>query len=75
MSAETAPEPSIKFTDLGLPDPLLRALADVGYESPSPIQAATKGSRPVKRPWTTMPLVKTIIGTAQSHKPVIFSVK
>ena len=41
MSAETAPEPSIKFTDLGLPDPLLRALADVGYESPSPIQAAT----------------------------------
>jgi ATP-dependent RNA helicase DeaD len=41
MSAETAPESSIKFTDLGLPEPLLRALADVGYESPSPIQAAT----------------------------------
>ncbi|HEV8693143.1 MAG TPA: DEAD/DEAH box helicase, partial [Lysobacter sp.] len=32
---------SIKFTDLALPEPLLRALADVGYESPSPIQAAT----------------------------------
>jgi ATP-dependent RNA helicase DeaD len=30
-----------RFTDLGLPEPLLRALADVGYESPSPIQAAT----------------------------------
>src|SRR3546814_2891091 len=41
MSAETAPTPPIKFTDLGLPEPLLRALADVGYESPSPIQAAT----------------------------------
>ncbi|MDQ3269756.1 MAG: DEAD/DEAH box helicase, partial [Pseudomonadota bacterium] len=31
----------MKFTDLALPDPLLRALNDVGYESPSPIQAAT----------------------------------
>ncbi|WP_140908631.1 DEAD/DEAH box helicase [Cognatiluteimonas lumbrici] len=33
--------PAGRFTDLGLPEPLLRALADVGYESPSPIQAAT----------------------------------
>jgi ATP-dependent RNA helicase DeaD len=41
MSADATPSPSIKFTDLGLPEPLLRALADVGYESPSPIQAAT----------------------------------
>ncbi|QSX76130.1 DEAD/DEAH box helicase [Lysobacter arenosi] len=50
MSAETpntpstdpsADTPSIKFSDLGLPEPLMRALADVGYESPSPIQAAT----------------------------------
>ncbi|ALN92086.1 MULTISPECIES: DEAD/DEAH box helicase [Lysobacter] len=32
---------SPKFTDLALSAPLLRALADVGYESPSPIQAAT----------------------------------
>jgi len=43
MSADTpnpAPE-TPKFTDLALPEPLLRALADVGYESPSPIQAAT----------------------------------
>jgi ATP-dependent RNA helicase DeaD len=33
--------PTIKFTDLALSEPLLRALSDVGYESPSPIQAAT----------------------------------
>ena len=36
--SETA---SITFRDLGLPDSLLQALLDVGYESPSPIQAAT----------------------------------
>jgi ATP-dependent RNA helicase DeaD len=43
MSAETPipNAPSPKFTDLALPEPLLRALAGVGYESPSPIQAAT----------------------------------
>ena len=44
MSAETpapAPESTIKFTDLALSEQLLRALSDVGYESPSPIQAAT----------------------------------
>ena len=29
------------FSELGLPDYLLRTLASVGYESPSPIQAAT----------------------------------
>ena len=40
MKTEPA-APSIRFTDLGLPDALLRALNDVGYESPSPIQAAT----------------------------------
>ena len=38
MHAENAP---VRFTDLALPEPLLRALSDVGYESPSPIQAAT----------------------------------
>ncbi len=31
----------IRFADLDLPAPLLSALSDVGYESPSPIQAAT----------------------------------
>jgi len=43
MSAQTdhAAATPARFTDLGLPEPLLRALADVGYESPSPIQAAT----------------------------------
>ena len=40
--SSTAPEsPTVTFTDLGLPEPLLAALRDVGYESPSPIQAAT----------------------------------
>src|SRR5450432_2521934 len=29
------------FADLGLSEAVLKALADVGYESPSPIQAAT----------------------------------
>ena len=38
MNTETT---SVRFTDLALPDALLRALTDVGYESPSPIQAAT----------------------------------
>ncbi len=31
----------MSFADLGLSAPVLEALADVGYESPSPIQAAT----------------------------------
>jgi ATP-dependent RNA helicase DeaD len=30
-----------RFSDLGLPEPLLRALTAVGYETPSAIQAAT----------------------------------
>ena len=38
MSAET---PAILFADLGLPESLLTALREVGYETPSPIQAAT----------------------------------
>ncbi len=33
--------PVSSFADLALPAPLLQALTDVGYESPSPIQAAT----------------------------------
>ncbi|HEY2678953.1 MAG TPA: DEAD/DEAH box helicase [Steroidobacteraceae bacterium] len=43
MSAvpEDAIENTASFADLGLSDPMLRALADVGYESPSPIQAQT----------------------------------
>ncbi|GHB95082.1 DEAD/DEAH box helicase [Thermomonas carbonis] len=39
MSADATPD--IKFSDLGLPETLLQALRTVGYESPSPIQAAT----------------------------------
>lgn len=38
--ADKAPGPAA-FRDLGLGEPLLEALAEVGYESPSPIQAAT----------------------------------
>ena len=38
MSADNA---SLLFSDLKLPETLLAALRDVGYESPSPIQAAT----------------------------------
>ncbi len=39
----TAAKPPIDtaFTDLGLTDAVLKALKDVGYESPSPIQART----------------------------------
>src|SRR5450631_4069681 len=43
MSAVPAGENPVtaSFRDLALSEPVLRALADVGYESPSPIQAAT----------------------------------
>jgi ATP-dependent RNA helicase DeaD len=40
MNANEEPAP-VSFADLGLDDRVLRALSDVGYESPSPIQAAT----------------------------------
>src|SRR6185369_5622157 len=33
-------EQNISFSDLALPAPILSALAEVGYETPSPIQAA-----------------------------------
>ncbi|TXH02831.1 MAG: DEAD/DEAH box helicase [Nevskiaceae bacterium] len=42
MSADTSDTaPAIAFRDLALSEPVLRALDAVGYESPSPIQAAT----------------------------------
>ncbi|MGH8456347.1 MAG: DEAD/DEAH box helicase, partial [Stenotrophobium sp.] len=43
MSADPSslPHSDISFRDLALSEPVLQALADVGYESPSPIQAAT----------------------------------
>ncbi len=40
MSDESA-APEITFDDLGLDEAVLKALRDVGYETPSPIQAAT----------------------------------
>jgi len=38
---DSARRPSLAFADLSLSEPVLAALSDVGYESPSPIQAAT----------------------------------
>lgn len=32
---------SLRFSELGLSEPILKALDEVGYESPSPIQAET----------------------------------
>ncbi|MFU8877286.1 MAG: DEAD/DEAH box helicase, partial [Wenzhouxiangellaceae bacterium] len=39
--SEEIPETVPGFSELGLPEPLLRTLAELGYEAPSPIQAAT----------------------------------
>ena len=41
QSLRTKSRSAVSFRDLALSDPVLRALTDVGYESPSPIQAAT----------------------------------
>ncbi|MFL6135316.1 MAG: DEAD/DEAH box helicase [Nocardioidaceae bacterium] len=41
QSTTPAPGQEVGFADLGIDKRVLRALADVGYESPSPIQAAT----------------------------------
>jgi ATP-dependent RNA helicase DeaD len=41
MNDSTAPAPALTFRDLGLSEPVLRALEAVGYETPTPIQAAT----------------------------------
>lgn len=35
------PSPTVSFKDLALSDALLKALDEVGYETPSPVQAAT----------------------------------
>ena len=39
--SDTPQTPQPSFAELGLPAPLLKALNDVGYETPSPIQAQT----------------------------------
>ncbi|PCC73568.1 ATP-dependent RNA helicase DeaD [Nannocystis exedens] len=41
MSADEDLSPPTGFAALDLPEPLLRALRDVGYETPSPIQSQT----------------------------------
>ncbi|MCP2316200.1 ATP-dependent RNA helicase CsdA [Nocardia amikacinitolerans] len=40
-SEASSPAAGPSFADLGIDDRILRAIADVGYESPSPIQSAT----------------------------------
>ena len=40
-SAPTSATATVPFSDLGLPDAVLRAVKSIGYESASPIQAAT----------------------------------
>ncbi len=40
-AGDDAPQAAPGFEQLGLPEALLRSLRDVGYESPSPIQAAS----------------------------------
>ncbi|KRG68211.1 DEAD/DEAH box helicase [Pseudoxanthomonas dokdonensis] len=39
--SESTPSESLVFADLGLSAPVMAAVTEVGYESPSPIQAAT----------------------------------
>lgn len=39
MTTSSKPSVDLSFRDLGLGDPILKALDEVGYESPSPIQA------------------------------------
>jgi ATP-dependent RNA helicase DeaD len=41
MTRADGTEPAVTFEELALAEPVLRALKAVGYESPSPIQAAT----------------------------------
>ncbi len=41
MNNPTDAPSTLRFQDLGLASPLLTALAEVGYEAPTPIQAAT----------------------------------
>ena len=40
-SGPDSDEPTISFSDLGLSDAVLKAIKDIGYETPSAIQAAT----------------------------------
>ena len=37
----TVPPPSLSFAELGLSEPTLRAIGELGYEEPTPIQART----------------------------------
>ena len=37
--SSSIPTSDLTFSDLGLPEPLLKSLSELGYETPSPIQA------------------------------------
>ena len=41
MSTEPAEPPAVTFADLGLGTAVLKSVREVGYETPSPIQAQT----------------------------------
>ena len=41
MSPDNTPSSNVQFSDLNLPDTLLTSLEELGYETPSPIQAQT----------------------------------
>jgi ATP-dependent RNA helicase DeaD len=43
VAAAPEAQPAITFADLGLSEPTLRAVAELGYEEPTPIQARTIG--------------------------------
>ncbi|MFT3667697.1 MAG: DEAD/DEAH box helicase [Pseudoxanthomonas sp.] len=57
MSTESPSSAPLLFADLGLPAPVMAAVTEVGYESPSPIQAATIPAMLAKR---------DVLGTAQT---------
>ncbi|MEY4576851.1 MAG: hypothetical protein RL701_1554, partial [Pseudomonadota bacterium] len=40
-ASEPSPPPASGFADLHLSEPVLRALDDIGYSDPTPVQSAT----------------------------------
>ena len=68
--SDTPTSPITLFSDLNLSEPLIRSLKDVGYETPSPIQAATipllldnqdvLGQAPVSYTHLTLPTIYSV---------------
>ena len=44
-------EVTVRFEDLGLSDEVLAAVRDMGYETPTPVQAATRRSKTTSSPF------------------------